>query len=101
MHALNHSFETLPVLKQQLLDNGFLEDDIIEIENDVKKRVKIDFEKAKEAEDPKPGDLFTNDFVPTPITEEIGNRSPEGADKVVMVDCALFAVEELMKKHKH
>ena len=38
--------------------------------------------------------------MPTPITEEVGIRAPEGAGKVVMVDCALFAVEEIMKKHK-
>ncbi len=94
------SRDPYPVLKQQLLDNGFNSKDIEAIEIDVKEKVQTDFEKALKAEDPKPEDLFTNDFVPTPITEEKGVRSPEGADKVVMVDCALFAVEELMKKHK-
>ncbi|GGW68226.1 pyruvate/2-oxoglutarate/acetoin dehydrogenase E1 component [Winogradskyella epiphytica] len=89
-----------PVLKQQLLDNGFSEKEVEDIENSAKADVQSDFEKALKAEDPKPEDLFTNDFVPTPITEEKGTRSPEGADKVVMVDCALFAVEELMKQHK-
>ncbi len=89
-----------PVLKQQLLDNGFTKKEIDDIENSAKDRVNADFVKALNAEDPKPEDLFTNDFVPTPITEESGERTPKGADKVVMVDCALFAVEELMKKHK-
>ena len=56
--------------------------------------------KALKAEDPKPEDLFTHDFVPTPIIEESGVREPEGAERVVMVDCALFAVEELMREHK-
>jgi 2-oxoisovalerate dehydrogenase E1 component len=51
------------------------------------------------AEDPRPEDLFTHDFAPTPITEETGIRVPPREDKVVMVDCALFAVEELMRKH--
>src|SRR5690606_14200125 len=50
-------------------------------------------------EDPKPEDLFTHDFAPTEITEEVGERSPKGGEKVVMVDCALFAIEELMAKH--
>ncbi|MFD2915541.1 alpha-ketoacid dehydrogenase subunit alpha/beta [Psychroserpens luteus] len=94
------SRDPYPVIKQQLLDNGFTSEEIEEIENSAKTKVQSDFEKALLAEDPKPEDLFTNDFVPTPITEEKGTRSPEGADKVVMVDCALFAVEELMKKHK-
>ena len=93
------SRDPYPVLKQQLLDNGFSEKDIKDIEDKVKDIVQSDFEKALEAEDPKPEDLFTHDFAPTPILEEKGERSPKGADKVVMVDCALFAVEELMKKH--
>ncbi|MDX1772492.1 thiamine pyrophosphate-dependent enzyme [Oceanihabitans sediminis] len=89
-----------PVIKQQLLDNGFTQKDIERIEAEAKEKVQADYDKALLAEDPKPEDLFTNDFVPTPITEEKGERSPKGADKVVMVDCALFAVEELMRKHK-
>ena len=94
------SRDPYPVLKQQLLDNGFTSEEIETIENSAKAKVEVDFQKALKAEDPTPKDLFTNDFVPTPITEEVGERSPEGNDKVVMVDCALFAVEELMKKHK-
>ena len=94
------SRDPYPVLKKQLKDNGFSSEEILSIENSAKAKVQSDFEKALKAEDPKPEDLFTNDFAPTPITEEKGERSPKGADKVVMVDCALFAVEELMKKHK-
>ncbi|MBO6879136.1 alpha-ketoacid dehydrogenase subunit alpha/beta [Winogradskyella sp.] len=94
------SRDPYPVLKQQLLDAGFSEKEILEIENSAKEKVQSDFEKALKADDPIPEDLFTNDFVPTTITEEQGTRAPEGAEKVVMVDCALFAVEELMKKHK-
>lgn len=93
------SRDPYPVIKQQLLDNGFSGKEISEIEKEVKEKVLSDFEKAQKAEDPKPEDLFTHDFAPTPITEEKGERSPEGAEKVVMVDCALFAVEELMKEH--
>jgi 2-oxoisovalerate dehydrogenase E1 component len=93
------SRDPYPVIKQQLLDNGFSEKEISEIEKEVKEKVLSDFERAQKAEDPKPEDLFTHDFAPTPITEEKGERSPEGAEKVVMVDCALFAVEELMKEH--
>jgi len=89
-----------PVFKQQMLDIGFSENDIKNIENAAQEKVQSDFEKAVKADDPTPEDLFTNDFAPTPITEEKGTRAPEGAEKVVMVDCALFAVEELMKKHK-
>ena len=94
------SRDPYPVLQQQLLDNGFTSKEIEVIEKDAKAKVLADFERAQKEEDPKPEDLFTHDFAPTPITEEVGDRSPQGSEKVVMVDCALFAVEELMKKHK-
>ena len=94
------SRDPYPVLKQQLLDSGFTSQEIELIENSAKEKVLADFEKAQNAADPTPEDLFTHDFAPTPITREVGERSPKGNDKVVMVDCALFAVEELMRKHK-
>ena len=93
------SRDPYPVLMQQLLDAGFSKDEIQEIEQSVKTLIQNDFEKAQLAEDPKPEDLFKHDFAPTPITEEVGERNPSRDEKVVMVDCALFAVEELMKKH--
>ena len=94
------SRDPYPKLKQFLLANKFSEEEIEKIENSAKEQVKKDFIKALKAEEPKPEDLFTHDFAPTPVKEEKGIRSPEGADKVVMVDCALFAIEELMAKHK-
>lgn len=33
------------------------------------------------------------------ITEEQGIRSPKDGEEKVMVDCALFAIEELMHEH--
>ncbi|SEA37614.1 alpha-ketoacid dehydrogenase subunit alpha/beta [Psychroflexus halocasei] len=89
-----------PKMKKLLSENDFSEDEIEAIEALAHVKVKEHFEEALKAEDPKPENLFTNDFAPTPITEEKGERSPEGAEKVVMVDCALFGIEELMKKHK-
>ncbi len=89
-----------PKMKEYLAENNFTEDEIEAIEALARVKVKEHYQEALQAEDPKPEDLFTHDFAPTPITEEKGERSPEGADKVVMVDCALFAIEELMNKHK-
>ena len=94
------SRDPYPKLKKLLLENGFEEKELSEIENSAKKEVSDSLEKALKAEDPKPEDLFTHDFAPTEITEESGDRSPKGGEKVVMVDCALFAIEELMAKHK-
>jgi len=94
------SRDPYPVLKEQLIIAGISIEDIEAIEADAKTTVQSDFERALQAEDPKPKDLFTHDFAPTTVTEEVGERFPERDEKVVMVDCALFAVEELMKKHK-
>ncbi len=93
------SRDPYPVLIQQLIDAGFSQTEILKIETSAFAEVKIDFDKAQLAEDPSPEDLFTYDFAPTPITAEVGERNPQRDEKVVMVDCALFAVEELMKKH--
>jgi 2-oxoisovalerate dehydrogenase E1 component len=92
--------DPFPVLKQQLLEAGFTLDDIQKINDSAVTKVKADYDKALFAEDPRPEDLFTHDFAPTPITEEKGERNPQRDDKVVMVDCALFAVEELMRENK-
>ncbi|NQY30571.1 MAG: tungsten formylmethanofuran dehydrogenase [Flavobacteriaceae bacterium] len=94
------SRDPYPVLKQQLLDAGFTQKEVDAIETKVITLVKADFEKALLAEDPTPADLFTHDFAPTPITEETGERAPADKEEVVMVDCALFAVEEIMREHK-
>ena len=93
------SRDPYPVLKKQLFDAGFTPDEIAQLNDTAKTKVQADYDKALLAEDPKPEDLFTHDFAPTPITEEKGERNPEREDKVVMVDCALFAVEALMKEN--
>lgn len=94
------SRDPYPRLKQQLLDQGIEEKELESIESSAYALVKTDYERAIQAENPRPEDLFTYDYMPTSVTEEVGERSPEGGEKVVMVDCALFAIEELMKKHK-
>ena len=93
------SRDPYPVLILQLLAAGCTTEEIKQIENTAVAQVQADFDRAQLAEDPSPADLFTHDFAPTPITAEVGERNPERDEKVVMVDCALFAVEELMHKH--
>jgi 2-oxoisovalerate dehydrogenase E1 component len=94
------SRDPYPVLIKQMLEAGITQQEIDHQLAVALATVQKDFDKAQLAEDPTPEDLFTHDFAPTPIIEEAGERNPEREDKVVMVDCALFAVEELMKKHK-
>ena len=95
-----NSRDPFPVLIKQMLEAGITQQEIDHQLAVALATVQKDFEKAQQAKDPRPEDLFTHDFAPTPITEELGERNPQREDKVVMVDCALFAVEELMKSHK-
>jgi len=90
--------DPFPKFRSLLLNMGIAELRLEQIEKAVKIRVKEDLTKALLAEDPKPEDLFMHDFAPTTITEERGKREPKGP-KEVMVDQALHAIEELMKKH--
>ena len=93
------SEDPYPKMLALLLEQGATKAEIQTIESDIESRVKQALSSALAAEDPSAEDLFTYDFAPTPITQEVGERTPKGADKVVMVDCALFAIEELMAKH--
>ena len=89
--------DPLPILKNQLEESGIKSSEIEKIEKQVFQNVKGDFNKAVQAADPDPEELFENIFHPTPITEEKGERNPEGSAPTIMVDCALLAIKELME----
>ena len=92
--------DPFPRFRNQLIVAGLESYELTKIEEEAAKAVQEQYTQALKAEDPKPEDLFLHDFAPTPITEEKGVREPKGKEKTVMVDCALFAVQELMTKHK-
>ena len=91
--------DPFPRYKNELLDLGYTNEELNLIEEDAITLVKSDFDLAYNAEDPRPEDLFNHDFAPTTILAEQGERSPSGNEQKVMVDCALFAIQELMTKH--
>lgn len=91
--------DPLPKLEKAMLDMGWSKEDLEKVVAETKEEVAESYQTALKAEDPKPEDLFTHDFAPTPITEENGVRSPKGAEKTLMVDCALFAVQEILEDH--
>ena len=92
--------DPFPRLKNQLIVSGVDTAEISNIESDCKVLVDEDYTRALSADDPKPEDLFLYDFAPSPVTEEKGERAPKGKQPTVMVDSALFAIRELMHKHK-
>lgn len=88
------------LLRAQLLDNGTDEELLKQIEKKARLEAEQAFQKAINAEDPKPESVADHIFAPTPITEEIGDRKPENAtEKIVMVDAAIHAIQEIMWKH--
>lgn len=88
-----------PKLKDALREAGADEADFINIEAEIRKFVDEEYERALNAEEPNPASVTDFIFAPTAVTEEKGEREPEGRKKTVMVDSALFAVRELMEKH--
>jgi len=96
-HALSDPY---PKLRAALLEAGISEKKINKLEKEIKEEVAKDYKKALVSPDPIPSDLYTNDFAPTPIVGEAGERSPKDGEEKVMVDCALLAVQEIMEDHK-
>jgi 2-oxoisovalerate dehydrogenase E1 component len=91
--------DPFPKLRNQLIMAGIDAKDLDTMMLRAEEKVAADYQKALAAEDPRPEDLFTHDFAPSPITEEKGVREPAGKEKTVMVDCALFAMQEILAKH--
>lgn len=88
-----------PKLRNLLLEAGAETSELEAIEKEVAELVDADYSRALNAEDPQPDSVTNFIFAPSPITEEKGEREPQGKKKTVMVDSALFAVRELMQKH--
>lgn len=91
------AYDPLPKLKKRLLDLGIPEEQLQEIAKHAAAQVKTQFEEALKAPDPDPATVEDFVFVPTPVTEEKGERSPANGKKLMMVDAALFAIREIME----
>ncbi len=95
-HALD---DPHPKLRQQLTDIGVPEILLQQIEKDSVQLVAEHFALACASPEPDPATVGHHVFAPTPVTEEKGERSPAGAEKVIMVDAALYAIREIMEDH--
>ncbi len=98
---LDKHFENdpMPKLRNILLQNGIEENTIHEIEIQVEKEIKETFSKAVNAAEPDPAKNYDYIFLPTPVTEEKGERKPARKEKIMMVDAALFAIREIMEEY--
>ena len=88
-----------PKMINLLESKGISKTEISNIESRIKLEVDEQFESAFNAENPATESIQDYIFAPTDITEEVGERTPKGKKKTVMVDSALFAVREIMQKH--
>jgi 2-oxoisovalerate dehydrogenase E1 component len=99
--------DPIPRLRTRLSDLGLGEEELDAIAQEAAALVAEEFAAAVAAEEPDPATVADFVFVPTPVTEEKGTRCPvvgrhEGgaagtaAEKIPMVDAALFAIREIM-----
>ena len=95
-HFLDDPF---PKLRKVLIESGIEESILFKIEKGSADQIAYDFSKAVNAAEPDPQKVNDHIFIPTPVTEEKGERVPAGKEKVMMVDAALFAIRELMEAH--
>ncbi len=70
--------DPFPKLKKLLLDLAETELTLLKLEADCKKEIAESFDRAVNAAEPTPESLYLHEFAPTPVTEEKGNRAPEG-----------------------
>jgi 2-oxoisovalerate dehydrogenase E1 component len=97
--VLHEKSDPLPKLEKALIERGIEKSQLEALKRRVNERVNSDYVKAFESADPDPSDFHSHEFAPTPVLEEKGNRIPVKGEKVVMVDAALHAIEEILKKH--
>jgi len=88
-----------PKLRLLIEKHGVDKKQIEEIEYRVKKQIDLDFQQAKNAEDPSIESITDFIFAPTSIVEEKGELSPKGNNKIVMVDAAVLSLREIMDEH--
>jgi len=91
--------DPIPLYEKALKEMGISTAQLKKWRDAAIKSAETDYEYALNAEDPDTGLFDTHVFAPTPVLEERGERSPKGGEKVVMVDAALHAVDEILIKH--
>ena len=88
-----------PKLRNKLLEIGIAEEALMNIEKETAEAVAHHFQGAVAAPEPDPSTVSDFVFAPTPVTEELGERSPANKEKILMVDAGLFAIREIMEDY--
>jgi 2-oxoisovalerate dehydrogenase E1 component len=95
-HAIH---DPLPRLRTLVTGAGNSEADIQALETGIQETIAADFAAAQQAAEPEADEVEQHVFAPTPVTEERGQRSPRNGERVIMVDAALHAIEEILVQY--
>jgi 2-oxoisovalerate dehydrogenase E1 component len=90
--------DPLPRLHRRLLHAGATEADLSALVAQARATVRQDWAEALAAPDPDPATFADHEFAPPAVLAEVGERAPAGADKVLMVDAALHAVDDILQE---
>ncbi len=90
--------DPLPRLHRRLLHAGATEADLSALAAQARATVRQDWAEALAAPDPDPATFADHEFAPPAVLAEAGERAPAGADKVLMVDAALHAVDDILQE---
>jgi 2-oxoisovalerate dehydrogenase E1 component len=93
------TMDPLEKFRKHLISSGVNNTVLDQIKSDASAFVNGEFQKAVDAPFPDQSTFNTHEFTPTTIVRESGTRSPKGAEKVMMVDAALHAIDELLALH--
>ena len=90
--------DPLPRLHQQLLAAGIAAEELEAAQVQARATVRADWAEALAAPNPDPATFADHEFAPPAVTVEAGERSPVGAEKALMVDAALHAVDDILRE---
>ena len=96
--AAHKTQDPLPRLHQQLLAQGFAAEELAALQAEARATVRADWADALAAPNPDPATFADHEFAPPAVLVEAGERSPAGADKALMVDAALHAVDDILRE---
>ncbi len=92
------SLDPLPRLHERLGQLGVLEEELDVLRAKARATVEADWLAALAAPAPDPASFDQHEFAPPAVLAEAGERAPAGAEKVLMVDAALHAVDDILRE---
>ncbi len=96
--ATHEQQDPIVQLAQRLLAAGESYDTLAQMKQAAGDKVNEDFAKAMAMPDVDPTSFDHHEFAPTWVIKEKGERVPKNGEKVVMVDAALHALDEILKE---